>query len=296
QVILCGDSERVDWSTFDDALPSAAAIICPLTERIDAPLLDRAPDLRVVGNCAVGLDNIDLGAARARGVEVCHTPGVLTDATADLAMALMLAASRRIVEAHQFVLDGRFKGLRADLLLGLELNGARLGVIGFGRIGQATAKRAAAFGMDVVYWSRSIREDHSVPGARPIGFDELLETSDVISLHVPLSDETRGLLNEKRIAQMKPGAVLVNTARGPVVDESALAEALASGHLMAAGLDVFENEPAVHPRLLGLDNVVLAPHIGSATRRTRERMTEMVCRDVLRVLSGEQPKWRAPFE
>lgn len=254
-------------------------LLCMLTDRVDSEVLDAGP-LRAVANHAVGVDNIDLEAARQRGVVVTNTPGVLTEATADLAFALLLAAARRIAEGDRYVRAGRWKGWAPTLMRGLELHGSRLGIVGQGRIGSAVARRARAFGMEVVHCSRS----SGVP------LDELLSTSDVVSLHCPLTPETRGLLGEAELRAMKPTAVLVNTARGPVVDEAALVRALTQGWIAAAGLDVFEAEPSVHSGLLTLDNVVLAPHVGSATYATRGKMGHMCVDDLLLALGGERPE------
>lgn len=266
----------IDRAELLRRLPGAAALVSMPTERIDAEVLDAAP-LRVVAQHAVGFDNVDLGAARARGVPVTNTPGVLTDATADLTMALMLTLVRRLPEADRLVREGRFHGWMATMLRGLELRGARLGIVGFGRIGQAVAKRAEAFGMEVVHATSR--------GGMPL--DELFATSDVVSLHCPLTPATRHLVDRDRLAGMKRTAYLVNTARGPVVDEAALAEALRDGVIAGAALDVFEREPLVEPGLLGLDNVVLAPHIGSATVAARRAMSVMVARNVLAALRGD---------
>ena len=235
------------------------------------------------------MNNIDLAAAAARGVWATNTPGVLTDATADLAFGLLLSAARRIPESERFLREGRFDGWAPLLFLGADDAGATLGIVGMGRIGQAMARRARAFGMEIVYAGRSRRPPEEEQGARFVPLDELLATSDFVSLHCPLTPATHHLLDAKALARMKPGAIVINTARGPVVDEAALVEALRDGHLGGAGLDVFEEEPKVHPGLLALDNVVLTPHTGSATRGTRLRMAEMVCEDVERVLAGQPP-------
>lgn len=259
-------------------LPGACALVSMPTERIDAEVLDVAP-LRIVAQHAVGYDNIDLQAARDRGIAVTNTPGVLTDATADLTMALMLALVRRIPEADRFVRAGRFHGWMPTMLRGLELRGARLGIVGFGRIGQAVAKRAEAFGMEVVHATSR--------GGMPL--DELFATSDIVSLHTPLTPATHHLVDGARLARMKRTAFLVNTARGAVVDERALVEALRNRTIAGAALDVFEREPHVEPGLLELDNVVLAPHVGSATHAARRAMAVLVARNVIAALSGEEP-------
>lgn len=270
------------------AVAGCRALVCRLTEPVDAAVL-ATDGLELVSQVAVGLDNIDLDAARARGVRVTHTPGVLTDATADLAMAMLLSAARRLGEAERFLREGQWTTWRLDLMTGLELRGARLGIVGFGRIGRAVAHRALAFGMEVV-WSGP----RPVPAAdgmdvRRVELDELLASSDVISLHAPLTPETRGLLSADRLAGLKPGAILVNTARGAMVDEAALAHALDDGPLAFAALDVFQDEPHVHPSLLERDDVLLLPHIGSATRAARGTMARMATRAVLDHLAGREP-------
>jgi len=288
-VVLVGGADGPEGSELERALVEADALVCLLTDPIGADTMDASGRLAVIGNCAVGVDNIDLKAAAEREIVVVHTPQVLTEATADLAMALLLAVARRIPEADRFVRAGSWTGWRPDLLCGVGLNGKRMGIVGYGRIGRATARRAAAFGMHLSYWGRGAVDDDDL-GAEFLPLDRLLETSDVVSLHLPSSPSTDGILSAERIASMKPGALLINTARGRLVDEAALADALAEGRLWGAGLDVFAEEPSVHPRLLELDNVVVAPHIGSATREVRELMVESVCRDVARALSGEAPR------
>jgi glyoxylate reductase len=264
---------------------SADALLCMLTDRVDAEVLD-AGELRVVCNVAVGVDNIDLQAARSRGIPVCNTPGALTDATATMAMALLLAVARRVPEGDAMVRRGAFNGWGPMVMLGADLNGSTLGVVGAGRIGSAMARRAQAFGMEILI---SGPEDHPEFGSA-LPLDELLRRADFVSLHCPLTPETRHLLDARRIALMKPGAYLVNTARGPVVDEAALVEALRAGRLAGAALDVYEREPEVHPGLLELDNVVLAPHSASATHRTRDAMARMAAHDLVAVLEGRQPR------
>lgn len=259
-------------------LNGCVALIAMPSDRVDAEILDAAP-LKIVANHAVGVDNVDREAARKKGVEVTNTPGVLTEATAELTLALLLATARRVVEADAFLRRGDFEGWRPLLLRGFELSGATLGIIGKGRIGTAVAERASAFGMHVVHHNRS-------SGQRLI---PLLEQSDVVSIHCPLTESTRHLIGEAELAAMKPTAILINTARGAVVDEAALVRALDAGQITAAGLDVFENEPEVHPGLIGRDDVVLLPHIGSATHRCRRRMAELAAENVVAVLSGSAP-------
>jgi glyoxylate reductase len=248
-------------------------------DRVDRELLDAAPRLRIVANHAVGYDNVDVQSCTGRGVWVTNTPDVLTDATADLAWTLILALSRRVREGESIVRSGAWRGWAPTMLLGRDLRGATLGILGYGRIGRAVARRGEGFGMRVLFTARG--------GGVP--FDELLQESDVLSIHCPLSAQTRHLIGPAELLRMKRGALLVNTARGPIVDEAALVAALESGHLGGAGLDVFENEPAVHPGLLSRDDVVLLPHLGSATRETRESMAHIALTQLERVLRGERP-------
>lgn len=272
----------------------ADALVTIVTDRVDEAVLDAAPRLRVVANSGVGVDNIDLGACRARGVVVTNTPDVLTDATADLTFALILDACRRLSEGDRVVRAGRFRGFSMTELLGVRVTGATLGIVGLGRIGSAVARRARGFSMRVLYTQRR-RLDPSAEealGARFCGLDELLSTSDIVALCCPLTPETRGLLSRERIARMKPGAVVVNTSRGPCVDEQALAEALLEGRLAGAGLDVYEREPRVNDDLLRCERAVLLPHIGSADTPTREAMASLAIESVLDVLGGREPKHR----
>ena len=267
-----------------EALPEAEALLCLLTERVDGALLERAPRLRVVANAVAGINHVDVAACRARGVVVTHTPDVLTGATADLAWALILATVRRLPQAERSLRAREFHGWGFWDYLGGDLEGRTLGIFGMGRIGQAVARRAAGFGMRVVHHSRTPRGE-----GEHVGFSELLERSDVLSLHAPLTPETRHAFGRDALARMKPGSVLINTARGPLVDEAALVDALRHGPLAAAGLDVYEHEPALHPGLLELPNVVLLPHIGSATHGTRTAMAMLAARNVHAVLSGQAP-------
>jgi glyoxylate reductase len=267
------------------AVAGVDAIVCPLTDAIDAEVIAAAPRLRVIGNVAVGYDNVDVEAAARAGVAVCNTPGVLDETTADVAFGLVIAASRLFGEAERDLRAGRWQGWGITQYLGNDVHGATLGVVGFGRIGRAVARRAAGFGMRVLHHAR---RDTGEPGYLA-SLDELLAGSDVVSLHVPLSPPTRHLIGRRELSLMRPTAVLVNTSRGPVVDEEALAEALESGRIFAAGLDVFEKEPRVHPRLLAAPRAVLLPHIGSGSRQTRTRMARMAAGGVRAVLAGERP-------
>lgn len=273
---------------------SSGAIVTSVADRVDRELLESLPALRVVAQAAVGYDNVDVAACRARGVLVTHTPGVLTESTADLALTLLLAVARRVREGEALVREGRFGGWSPTMLLGTELDGKTLGLVGYGRIARAVARRADAFGMRVLASTRDDVPFEREPYAVHASFAELLEESDVISLHVPGSRATRHLIGEPEFARMKRGAILINTARGTVVDEAAMVRALERGQLGAAGLDVYEEEPRVHPGLLGRDDVVLLPHLGSATREARRRMAETALRDAARVLSGEAPLHPVP--
>lgn len=270
----------------------ADAIVSLLTERVDAELLDAAgPQLKVVANVAVGYDNIDVSACTARGVVATNTPGVLTDATADIAFGLILMATRRLGEGERLIRSGEAWKWGMFFLLGTSLQGKTLGVVGMGGIGQATARRAKAFGMEIVYQSRS-EVDPTITDeldARRVDLDELLAISDVVSLHCPYGPATHHLIGAEQLAAMKSSAFLVNTARGPIVDEDALATALRDQTIAGAGLDVYEQEPRVHPGLLELDNVALLPHLGSATVETRTAMAMLAADNALAVLSGEQP-------
>lgn len=262
-----------------------------LTERVDEELLAAAPNLRIVANMAVGYDNVDVEAATRRGVLVTNTPGVLTETTADLALALLLGAARRVAEGDRYLRAGRFDRWGPLMLLGREVTGRVLGIAGMGRIGTAVAERAhLGFGMEVIYWNRSERPqvDERL-GARRVDKQELLRRSDFLSLHLPLEEETRHFLDADALARMKPTAVLVNTSRGPLVDEAALAQALTSGTIWSAGLDVFEEEPKVHPALLELENLVLLPHLGSASEETRSKMADLAVDNLLAALAGDRP-------
>ncbi|MBD1544567.1 D-glycerate dehydrogenase [Arthrobacter sp. IA7] len=270
----------------------ADAIVSLLTERVDGELLDAAgPQLKVVSNVAVGYDNINVPACTERGIVATNTPGVLTEATADIAFGLILMATRRLGEGERLIRAGQAWKWGMFFLLGSSLQGKTLGVVGMGGIGQATARRAKAFGMDIVYQSRS-EIDPAIAaelGARRVDLDELLTVSDVISLHCPYGPATHHLIGAEQLSAMKSSTYLVNTARGPIVDEAALAAALREGVIAGAGLDVFEHEPKVHPELLDLENVTLVPHLGSATVETRTAMAVLAADNALAVLRGEQP-------
>jgi glyoxylate reductase len=260
------------------------ALISVLTDQVDRAVLEAGTGLRIIANIAVGFNNIDLATARERGIVVTNTPDVLTEASADFTWALILGITRRLGEGERLLRRGDWKGWALDFMLGTELRGKQLGIVGFGRIGRAVAQRAVTFGMRVAYSSRTARED---AGAQPMPLDRLLATSDVVSLHLPLTPETRHLIDQPALARMKRSAYLINTARGPVVDEAALAWALRERLISGAALDVYEHEPDVHPDLVKLENVLLAPHLASATVETRTAMADLAVRNVLAVLAGE---------
>jgi glyoxylate reductase len=262
-------------------------MVCLLTDRIDAEVLKagHAGRLRVVGTAAVGYDNIDVTAAHSLGIAVCNTPGVLNATTADLAFLLILAATRSSTEAEDDLRHGRWTGWGFNTHLARDVHGATLGLVGFGRIAQAVAQRAAGFDMEVLHTSR---HDTGLPGFVAT-LPELLARSDIVSIHVPLTESTHHLIGAAELALMKPASVLINTARGPVIDEDALIEALHAGTIHGAGLDVFEGEPSVNPRLLGAPRITLLPHIGSATVETRTRMARLACQGVCDVLAGTTP-------
>ncbi|HLX38500.1 MAG TPA: D-glycerate dehydrogenase [Candidatus Binataceae bacterium] len=268
------------------------ALLTMVTDRIDAALIAAAPKLRVISNLAVGLDNIDVAAASAAGIAVGHTPGVLTEATADLAFALLMATARRIAEGDREVRAGKWQTWGPSVLLGQDVWGATLGIIGWGQIGRAMARRGLGFNMRVLYASRSSHD--SIAGAKRLPMARLLRESDFVSLHVPLTPQTRGLIGTKELATMKRGAILINTARGGVVDQRALYRALKSGHLAGAGLDVTTPEPiASNDPHLKLPNVVITPHIGSASYTSRNRMAEIATDNIIEVLRGRLPRFCA---
>lgn len=294
-------------------LRQADGLICLLTDRIDREVLASASRLQIVANVAVGYNNIDIAAASERRITVTNTPDVLTDATADLTWALILAITRRVVEADRFTRAGRFTGWGFDMFLGMGLTGKTLGIIGYGRIGRAVARRAAGFGLNLLYCGRdeiAFRDDPprtSIPpraqtsplsasarldglSARRTPFHQLLEQSDIVTLHVPLATATHHLIDRAALARMRSSAYLINTSRGPVVDEAALAEALTSGRIAGAGLDVYEREPEIEPALFDLENVILLPHIGSATRDTRTAMAMLAVENVIDLFSGRRPR------
>ncbi len=280
--------DPISTDVRDEQLATADAAVTLLTDRVDDAFLDAAPKLRVVANVAVGYNNVDVAACAARGVTVTNTPGVLTDATADLAMALILMITRRLGEGERLVRSQTPWKWGMFMMLGAGLQGRRLGVVGMGAIGEALADRAKAFGMSIVYNNRSVVDaaTESRLGARLVDLDELLETSDVVSLNCPYTEATHHVIDAVALDRMRTDAYLVNTARGAIVDEAALVDALRDGSIAGAGLDVFENEPDVHPGLVDLDNAVLVPHLGSATVETRTAMATLAARNAVEVLAG----------
>lgn len=274
-----------------DAVKGVSGLLCLLSDRIDRELFEAAgPSLKVVANFAVGYNNIDVAEAARRSVTVTNTPDVLSEATADLAWALLFAASRRVIEGDRMMREGRFHGWEPEMLLGQDITGATLGIIGSGRIGTAMASKARAFRMRVLYTGSKKRpEFEAATGGTFVGLEELLSQCDFLSLHCPLSPATTHLIDEAALARMKPTAVLINTARGPVVDEEALVRSLKAGRIAAAGLDVYEREPAMAAGLSELPNVVLLPHLGSATLGTRRKMVQLAASNIRAVLEGRAP-------
>jgi glyoxylate reductase len=266
-------------------------LLALLTVDIDRDVIEAAPRLVIIANCAVGTDNIDIDFARKKGILVTNTPGVLTETTADLAWALILAVARKIPQADRFLREGNYRGWKIDLCLGREITGKRLGIIGMGRIGKAVAERAKGFKMDIVYYDRRrlSADEEKAFGAIGLPLDELLRTSDIVSIHASMTEGSYHLLSGEKLDLMKRDAVLINVARGPIVDEQALADRLENGRLWGAGLDVYEREPTVEGKLLRLDNVVLLPHIGSATYETRLKMAMMAATNLVMALKGEKP-------
>ncbi len=289
--VINSEDRVLDGSELKAGVRGASGLLSLLTDRIDAHVMDAAgPQLKIVANMAVGFDNIDLLAARARGILVTNTPGVLTDATADHTWALLFAVARRIPESERYLRAGRFQSWGALLFLGGEITGRTLGIVGAGRIGHAVAMKSRGFNMHVLYTDRhgDMPLEREI-GARRVALPELLRKSDFVSLHVPLLPDTRHMINAGALRLMKRSAYLINTGRGPLVDESALAAALQEGVIAGAALDVYEHEPQVHPQLLELDNVVLTPHIASATVETRSKMAIMAAENLIAGLAGKKP-------
>ena len=290
----------VDYAESDDGLTAEElmerirgkqGVVSQLTDKFSVPVIDQLDGIRIIANVAVGFDNIDVAAATRRKMLVTNTPDVLTDTTADFAFALLMASARRVVEGHKFVHSGQWTKWRIDLLVGQDVHHRTLGIFGMGRIGQALARRARGFDMRILYYD-AVGAPEAVERELGVEFasaERLLRESDFVSLHVPLAAHTRHMIGAAQLSMMKPTAILVNTSRGPVVDEAALAEALEKGIIGGAGLDVFENEPRVHPGLLKLDNVVLAPHIASASVDTRRKMCMMAAENAVAALEGRRP-------
>ena len=294
---------QVEVSEYDGVIPRSLllkrvkdtdGLLVLLTDKIDKEVISAAGKrLRVISNYAVGYNNIDIGEATKKGIMVTNTPGVLTETTADLAWALLMSIARRIVEGDKFVRAGKFRGWEPMLLLGTDIYEATLGLIGFGRIGQAMARRAKGFNLKVLYYDKNpvspIMEKEL--GVSRAGFDEILRKSDFISIHVPLNEETFHLIGQKELSIMKKESYLINTARGPIIDEKALVKALKDGVIRGAALDVFENEPEIEQELMSLDNIVMVPHIGSASYQTRTKMAIIAAKNILSALKGERPEF-----
>ncbi len=274
-----------------DLVSDKDALVSLLVNEIDQTVLDAAPNLKIIANYAVGFNNIDIEAATARNVIVTNTPDVLTEATADLAWALLLGIARRIPESDQFLRDGKFEGWKPNLLLGRSVYGKTLGIIGMGRIGEAVTERAKGFNMNVLYYNRRqlSPEKEKKLNARYVNLEELLCSSDYISLHAPLTDDSYHLIGKRELDLMKPSSYIINTSRGPLINEAELTEALKNNKIAGAGLDVYEREPALEPMLTRLKNVVLAPHVGSATIETRVEMANLTIENVIAVLQGKRP-------
>ncbi len=281
----------MDRNVFLERIAGKDGLLPSITDKVDAEAMERAPSLKMIANFGVGFNNIDVTAATARGIPVSNTPGVLTDATADVAFALILAVNRRVVEGDRMVREGRFLFWAPFHFLGSEVSGKVLGIVGMGRIGQAVARRARGFDMPILYSGRTrlAPADEAALGASFRPFPDLLAEADIVSLHVPLTPETHHLIDREALGRMKPSAVLINTARGPVVDEKALVAAIRAGTIAGAGLDVYEDEPCLAPGLVELENVVLLPHVGSGTWETRTKMADMAVTNLLAGLRGERP-------
>jgi glyoxylate reductase len=290
EVVAYPEGQPLDEASIRQAAEGCVGIVSQLMDPIRETVLS-TPGLKIVSNVAVGFDNIDVAAATAHKVMVTNTPGVLDDATADFAFTLLMATARRVVEADNFTRQGQFKGWRIDMMLGADVFGATLGLIGVGRIGRGVAHRAKGFNMRVLYYDpHPLAPDAEQQlGAARVDLGRLLAESDFVSIHVPLTQETHHMLSTPQFGQMKRSAILVNTSRGPVVDEAALVEALEAKKIAGAGLDVYEREPGVHPGLIGMANVVLAPHIASATTRTRSEMSAMAARNIATAVRGGRP-------
>ena len=285
------EDHPIDRQKMLDSIGDKQGLLCMITDQIDKELVDRAPHLKMVSNCAVGFNNINIKAATERGILVSNTPGVLTDATADITFALILSIARRVVEGDRRTRQGKFRFWAPLFFLGQEVTGKKLGIIGLGRIGRAVARRAKGFDMKILYYNpnRLDAAEEEVFEVQYAGIKRLLSEADFVSLHVPLNDQTRHLIGQEELECMKSSAYLINTSRGPVVDESALLNALEERKIAGAGLDVYENEPILTPGLTDLDNVILLPHLGSATMETRTRMAQLAAVNLIAGLKGEVP-------
>lgn len=294
EVVVFEQDRQISRDELIEHLPGMDGLLCLLTDPIDADVIAAGDRLRCISTYAVGYNNIDVAAAHARGISVTNTPGVLTEATADIAFALMISCARRIVESDAWLREGHFTGWESMLFLGHDLNERTLGIVGAGRIGQALARKAVgAFRMNVLYHNRSRNEDFETQlGARLTDLDTLLAEADVVSVHVPLTPETRHMISARELSLMKPHAILINTARGPIIDEAALIDALREQRIFAAGLDVYENEPAIPDALIRLPSTVLLPHIGSASIATRDRMARMAAQNMIDELEGREAEHR----
>jgi glyoxylate reductase len=291
EIEIAAEERKPEKEEIMEKIKDKEGLLSLLTDEIDKQVMDSSPSLKIIANCAVGYDNIDLNYAQKRGILVTNTPEVLTDTTADLTWALIFAVARKIPQADKYTREHKFKGWQLDLFLGMEITGKRLGILGMGRIGKSVALRAQAFQMEICYFDphRLSEEEEKTFKASFLPLDELLSFSDIITIHASLNPQTHHLISKEKIKLMKREAILVNVARGPIVDEEALAEALEGGQIWAAGLDVYEYEPDIQEKLFSLDNVVLLPHIGSATYETRLKMSMMAARNLIQGLKGERP-------
>ena len=290
QVDVYKKDEPISRKELIKNIKGADAVIALLTEKFDKELIDKIPNCKVIANYAVGFNNIDVDYAAQKKIIVTNTPDVLTDSTADIAMSLILACSRRLIEGERLIRQGKFKSWQPNLLLGIELKDKVVGIIGAGRIGTETAVRAKAFKTKIVYFSRSRNYDlEKRTGAVKLPLNSLLKKSDIVSIHLPLNEKTYHLLDKEKLSLLKKSAIIVNTARGEIVDEKELIKIIKQKKIFSAGFDVYENEPAINPELLKLDNVVLLPHIGSATEEARTAMALLAAKNVINVLKGKKP-------
>jgi len=290
EVVLNPSDRDLSYEEMTRMARGCAGVLSMLSNRVDRAFIENNPQLKVISNYAVGYNNIDLEAAARHAIVVTNTPGVLTETTADLAWALIMACGRRLVEADRYTRRGDFTGWAPELFLGEDIHGKTLGIVGMGRIGAAVARRSAGFNMKIIYYSRTARHGlEKELDARAVDLDTLMAEADYVSLHIPLVPETRHLIDRRRLGLMKPTAFLINTARGPVVDEAALVEVLREGRIAGAGFDVYEEEPEIHPGLAELPNTVLLPHIGSGSTATRVRMAQMAADNLASVLAGKAP-------